>query len=191
MDMKNCSSCQVSNGGMTNNNNRADCCPALMSDGRMTDYRPRCQSQYIPQLTNNISSSYDYRQFLIHNGADIIKENAAKSYLEHRAKVCYNDYDKGTMLPELKKIECNARTCTFRGNDPYGLGVGRDFSTDETDKKYRMKFLEEKEKENNFFRETGQCCGVDESEKFYYPIGGDVDTEYTRYAIPNGGQLLY
>ena len=59
----------------TSNNKYFDC-PALMSDGRiMTDYRSATTLNDMIRLNNKTLSSYDYRQFLIHNGEAIMKIN--------------------------------------------------------------------------------------------------------------------
>lgn len=49
--------------------------PALMSDGRQTDWNPSCDmnNKYISQ--NNITNNYQYRQFLINNGNTIRMNN--------------------------------------------------------------------------------------------------------------------
>jgi len=54
-------------------NNRYPNCPALMDDGRaFTDYRAPCFRNDMLKIQNNITNSYDYRQFLINNGEKII-----------------------------------------------------------------------------------------------------------------------
>ena len=54
-------------------NNRYPDCPALMDDGRsFTDYRASCFRNDMLKIQNGITNSYDYRQFLINNGSNII-----------------------------------------------------------------------------------------------------------------------
>lgn len=52
-------------------------CPARMDDGRVfTDYRPSYHVDDMIRYSNNVMGSYEYRQFLIHNGASIMKVNS-------------------------------------------------------------------------------------------------------------------
>lgn len=54
-------------------NNKYPNCSALMDDGRaFTDYRSTCVVNNMLRTQNNIKNSYDYRQFLIHNGNTLI-----------------------------------------------------------------------------------------------------------------------
>lgn len=60
-------------------NNKFPNCPALMDDGRaFTDYRSSCFMNNILKTQNNITNSYDYRQFLIKNGSNLI--NTIRDY---------------------------------------------------------------------------------------------------------------
>ena len=59
----------------TSNNKYFDC-PALMSDGRIfTDYRPSAYVNDLMRVQNKVYDSYNYRQFLINNGLNVIKTN--------------------------------------------------------------------------------------------------------------------
>ena len=59
----------------TSNNKYFDS-PARMDDGRtFTDYRSSSQVDDMIRYSNNVIGSYEYRQFLIHNGNNIIKVN--------------------------------------------------------------------------------------------------------------------
>ncbi len=61
-------------------NNKYFQCPAMMNDGRIfTDYRGSTYVNDMIRFSNNIPSSYDYRQFLIHNGNNIMKVNTVNS----------------------------------------------------------------------------------------------------------------
>lgn len=54
-------------------NNKYPDCPAIMDDGRaFTDYRSACYLNDMLRVKNGIQNSYDYRQFLIRNGENII-----------------------------------------------------------------------------------------------------------------------
>ena len=57
-------------------NNKYFNCPPLMSDGRnFTDYRPNDYVNNLARHKNKVISSYNYRQFLIHNTKNLIKIN--------------------------------------------------------------------------------------------------------------------
>lgn len=58
-------------------NNKFQGCPAMMSDGRIfTDYRPATYVNDMIRFANGIHSSYDYRQFLMHNARNIMDVNS-------------------------------------------------------------------------------------------------------------------
>jgi hypothetical protein len=60
----------------TSNNKYFDC-PARMDDGRVfTDYRPSSDVENMIQISNKIKSSYDYRQFLVHNANNLMNINS-------------------------------------------------------------------------------------------------------------------
>mgnify|MGYP001234466701 CR=1 FL=1 len=55
--------------------------PPLMSDGRhLTNWDPSCDSNERLQKYNGINSNYSYRQYLINNGLNIIKQNNSKFF---------------------------------------------------------------------------------------------------------------
>ena len=59
----------------TSNNKYFDC-PARMDDGRaFTDYRPSSTVDDMIRYSNNVMSSYDYRQFLMNNANNIMDVN--------------------------------------------------------------------------------------------------------------------
>jgi len=59
----------------TSNNKYFDC-PARMDDGRtFTDYRPSNTVDDMIRYSNNVMSSYEYRQFLINNANNIMNVN--------------------------------------------------------------------------------------------------------------------
>jgi hypothetical protein len=66
----------------TSNNKYFDC-PARMDDGRaFTDYRASSTVDEMIKYSNNVMGSNDYRQFLIHNGNNII--NVAREYTKEK-----------------------------------------------------------------------------------------------------------
>lgn len=181
--LKNCEECERPS------NNKFFNCPPRMSDGRhFTDYRPRCALQHLDNKTN-FQSSYEYRLYLQRNAEQIIAQNAEDAYKVNQCGPCVEPYDIGTMLPELEKQVCNERTCTFNVNDPYGLGLGRNYSSEQVDK-FNHKLVEEKSKEKYNFKESVQCCGTIQDDLQYFPINKLVENNYPRQAHPGGGNPL-
>lgn len=85
---------------------RAGCAPR-MADGRIfTDYRPRCDvaMQYATPMT----SSYDYRQWLVHNGKRIIDHQRSVAFSYAR---CWPCSPISTMPLEKDKFRCDKLAC--------------------------------------------------------------------------------
>lgn len=182
--LKNCEECERPS------NNKFFNCPPRMSDGRhFTDYRPRCTQQYLDKIENNIQSSYDHRLYLQRNADELIARNAKEAYQLNQCGPCVEPYDVGTMLPELEKQVCNERTCSFNVNDPYGLGLGRNYGTEQVNK-FNQKLVEEKTKDTLNFKESTQCCGTIQDDLEYFPINKLVSENYPRQAHPSGGKPL-
>jgi hypothetical protein len=172
------------------NDNKAFSCPEKMEDGRLfTNWRPRSSTQYYNMVTNNMPDSYSYRQYMTQNAETLIKQNAAEAYMRAACGPCDNDYNAGHMLPETDEQVCDSRKCTFRTTDPFGLGRSRmyDQNMDDSAKKA---FLEAKKREQEWFRNSAECCGTNLEELQYYPIDGRVSQEYSRHAIPGGGTFM-
>lgn len=185
MSMKPCEDCNRPS------NNKFYNCPPRMDDGRhFTDYRPRCTAAFQDKVSNTMMSSHEYRVFLINNASELIKKNATEAYVRNRCGPCVEPYDQGTMLPEFEKQVCNERTCSFGTNNPYGIGLGRQFYTTEREGEFRKKFLEEKQIEQQFFKESTPCCGTVQDDMQYYPIDGVVPDNLNRVALPGGGTPL-
>ena len=183
--MKNCEDCERPS------NNQYFNCPPRMADGRhFTDYRPRCTQQFQDKVNNQLMSSYEQKVYLTNNAEDLIKKNAQNAYLGNRCGPCVEPYDQGTMVPEFEKQICNSRTCSFGVNDPYGLGLARQYYTQEVDESLKKRFINEKEKETKFFKENSQCCGSLKDQIQYYPIDGVTDKDFPRYTVPSGAMPL-
>ena len=173
-------------------NNASFNCP-IKGDYRLfTDWRPRCATQYYDMVNNKLPSALDYRMFLTHNAENIIQDNALQAYMKARCGPCVDDpsWDDGTMLKEFEQQTCNARTCTFRVNDAWGLGRGRRFYDDDFDKEVRKEYVKQKETENEWFKRNAECCGTKTDDLYYYPIDGGVQQNYSRYAVPSGATLM-
>jgi hypothetical protein len=74
-------------------------------------------------------SNYQSRMNMVHNAAEIRKQDRKQYFVDNMCRPCYAPGDVGTMLPEQSKTSCNSQYCTFGSMDPYapGLGVGRDY----------------------------------------------------------------
>jgi hypothetical protein len=177
--MSSCSAC--TQGGDNANPNK---CPIKSDYNPFTDYRPRCAAVYQQTKDNKFASSYDTREYLIHNADELIKQNAQNAYIKMSCQ-CVEPFDIGTMLPELQKQTCTDRICTFDVNDKYGLGLGRVYYTPDQEQEFRGKFVQEKEKEQAYFKE--QNFGGTANDKNYWPIDGTPVTHYDRYSSPSGG----
>ncbi len=102
-------------------NNKFIGCPALMNDGRnFTDYR---QSSYVDDMirySNNIPSSYEYRQFLIHNGNNIMKVN--DMYLQKKLG-CENPNAQRVLVPDQVMCSVNDHSSKCATTNPQGVGT--------------------------------------------------------------------
>lgn len=182
VDKKNCSSCTRE----TDNANFG--CPVKGDYRLFTDWRPRCATQYIDMISDQLPSSLDQRMFLTHNADQIMKDNALKAYLKAGCGPCVEtpSWNDGTMLREFDTQVCNSRTCSFRTNDPWGLGRQRQYYDDEQDMSVQKEFIAQKEKENAYFKQAAKCCDATTTDKLYYPIGGGTQTNYSRFVTPSG-----
>ena len=141
----NCKSCTRPN------DNKAFHCPDRMSDARLfTNWRPRSSTQY---YANNMPDSYAYRQYMTQNAEDMIKRNAAEAYMRTACSPCDTSYARGHMLPETDEQVCDARKCTFRMTNPFGLGRGRLYDED-MENAAKKAFLAAKEKEQQWFKQS-------------------------------------
>jgi hypothetical protein len=111
--------------------------PVRMADGRhFTDYRPSCDLNNVIKRDNNILNSFDGRLFLQRNATELMNINKKDACLKNCNRECgpdnNNDLDEqfeSTMLPEKYKQVCNNNTCEVVGNDPNGIGLGREYFT--------------------------------------------------------------
>jgi hypothetical protein len=100
-------------------NNKFHGCPAMMNDGRIfTDYR---QSTYVNDMirfSNHIPDSYQYRQFLIHNGNNIMSVNQKYT----KDKVHCNGVN-GVLIPDQSVCSFNTNNSHCQMIHPRGQGV--------------------------------------------------------------------
>lgn len=100
-------------------------CPPRMSDGRLfTDYRPRCDVNLAYMAP--MSGSHDYRQFLIKNGAAILKKHRDDAAA---AAACAPCADPSTLVPEVARFVCDKVSCGLvkvpGASSQFGIGTGR------------------------------------------------------------------
>lgn len=180
-------------------------CPPRMSDGRhFTNYHPRCANlrnafmiqdgadyKFPPQ------NSYDFRQYLIHNGSKIMDINREESFQRNMCGPC--SINPSTLLPEQTVIKCNENVCKVSLNDKNGLGQGRDYDD------YAKVDHKEKQRLNSAYASTSiydernmvqkdaqgkkNCCTNYIDDANLYPLDGKIDT-FSRLTIPGGGNPL-
>lgn len=111
--MKSKSSCDK-----TSNNKYFDC-PARMDDGRtFTDYRQNSTVNDMIRYSNNTMSSYEYRQFLIHNASKIMEVN--NTYLKEKVGCDSCDYVE---VPFQTTCTWNETFGKCSMTDPNGVGL--------------------------------------------------------------------
>ena len=90
--------------------------PARMSDGRQfTDYRSSC---YV-NLPEQDMTTYQYRQFLKHNGEKIRNNFIDINKAVTGCKDC-SDYE---IVPAYLALTCNDKECTRSINNESGVGI--------------------------------------------------------------------
>lgn len=181
--IKSCLDCERSS------DNRVFNCPPRMADGRhFTDYRPRCMSNFI--MNNDSMNSYEYRQYLIHNADNIMKNNSIASYKDNMCGPCVDPYDQGTMLPEQYLQSCNKNTCKFVLNDQNGLGLGRQNMVSEESRAIKSEFLKNKENEQLYFKQNVNCCSTPSDDLNSLPFNGFEEGTFMRTAVPSGAPFF-
>lgn len=137
--------------------------PPRMADGRhFTDYRPSCELNNDIARDNNLNNSFDARIFLQRNAVQLMDVNRNMACDRNCNGVCGEDAPSdlvnegftSTMLPELNKQLCNDTFCEVVGNNPNGLGLGRQYFTveqEEEDAKVQNSLPENNCVPNNTF----------------------------------------
>ena len=94
-------------------------CPARMDDGRVfTDYRPSYHVDDMIRYSNNVMGSYEYRQFLIHNGSNIMKVNSDYTTDKVSCQSCNSESMPFHTLNDLNDVYSRKRVI-----DPNGIGI--------------------------------------------------------------------
>jgi len=125
----------------TSNNKFFDC-PALMSDGRtFTDYRPSSYVNNLIRVNNQVYSSYDYRQFLIHNAKSLMAANNKYMDLKNGCQSC--NY---TNIPTESTCVYNKNFGLCYPGDCNGLGMNNTASTIDILQPYNPQLQQYKER---------------------------------------------
>lgn len=78
--------------------------PPLMSDGRLySNFDPSCKANDYLKNQQNLTSNYDYRQYLINNGKNIIENNKKNAQFSCGAPILNYDNTKNTNNKYLYK----------------------------------------------------------------------------------------
>lgn len=176
-------------------NNRHYDCPPRMSDGRLfTDYRARCDINYVstPELTEHgAMDSYTYRQYLLNNADRLLSQMRQNAFDSVVCGPCMEPYMTGTMLPEQQLLVCDGRTCSLRPTgkhtDGVALAVGRWYGDafsgmTEQQQEYAQSDAEIRAGKTN-------CCGASE-EDYDTQERGVAAASVNRSAVPYGGTPL-
>jgi len=120
-----CNSCEKK----SNNRAQAMQCFNHMAYSQWTHYEPRYVQNQMNRQANNFKSSYEYRQWLIHNGEQIMNDERQVMRDVHECKPCF-DYpnEKGTLLDEKRMLSCSDKVCSYKAIpdvDNMALGDGR------------------------------------------------------------------
>ena len=108
-------------------NNKYFNCPPRMADGRnFTDYRPNCYVNNLLRYTNRTMSSYEYRQFLINNGSELMKINNLYTSEKNECGPC-----NAETIPNQTVCAYNQHygNCTVHSNQGVGITSRGDFDS--------------------------------------------------------------
>jgi hypothetical protein len=90
-----------------------------MADGRLfTDYRPECYVNNLLRMSNNITSSYLYRQYLIHNASQLMNMNRQYANEKAGCKSC-----NAKEIPFYQKCDVNMVNTNCKINNANGIGT--------------------------------------------------------------------
>ena len=177
---RDCGPCQ-----RESNNKKWDC-PPRMADGRLfTDYRPRCDIQLERKVA--MSSSYDFRQFLMKHAIGVMSEERGMTFQRAYCGPCMQPYDQGTMLPEQDAVVCDKVACVRVPGTAGGLGTGRDYGTLPEQQAARSAFLAQQEKLQAHKAKSANCCAAAPGVQAW-GINPAPQQEMARWAVPGGGR---
>uniref|UniRef100_A0A6C0EIW4 Uncharacterized protein n=1 Tax=viral metagenome TaxID=1070528 RepID=A0A6C0EIW4_9ZZZZ len=163
-------------------NNKYFKCPPMMSDGRhFTDYRPSCSVNSLIQNNTNITSSYQYREYLTHNASKLMDLNRVYSCQKNCCGPCKTPYNTGTMLDENTNRVCNKNSCIINNRKVNGLGQGRQYNTKNSTFPDKLPI-----------NQPYNCCSdTNDSFNYYNYIDNKAQGEMIpRKTIPSGGDAM-
>jgi len=95
-------------------------CPPRMDDGRhFTDYRPNYYINNMIRMTNGITTSYDYRQYLIDHAEELMAIN--RQYSE--TKNCYGQKCDATPVPFHRECQVSISNVNCGVINKDGIGT--------------------------------------------------------------------
>ena len=160
-------------------------CPPRMSDGRhFTDYRPNCHVNDMVKTDNNISNSFQYRQFLQQNGEQLMNKHREIVCEKNNCGPCDETKEKfgSTALPEKYMFVTDGRIGKMVLNDVNGVGTGRKYYTFNQDADCKdLPKAWPKNKKNNCIAPLDNFAYIGDLEKLPDP---------DRVAVPGGGCML-
>tara|TARA_B100001057_G_scaffold484891_1_gene563700 strand:- start:995 stop:1558 length:564 start_codon:yes stop_codon:yes gene_type:complete len=164
-------------------------CPPRMADGRhFTDYRPNCHVNDLVKADNNISNSFQFRQFLQQNGDALMDRNRQLACEKNCCGPCDNSFDgfADTMLPEKYMFVTDGRIGKMVMHHPNGVGTGRKYFTFQQDSDC-------KDLPNAWPNKKNNC--ISPLDNFAYlgnmtnePVSQEENCD--RVAVPGGGDML-
>ncbi len=161
-------------------------CPPRVSDGRIfTDWRPECHVNDLIKADNNISNSFQYRQFLQQNGETLMDRNRNLACTVACCLPCSETQEgfESTALPEKYMFVSDGRIGKMVMNDPNGIGTGRKYYTFQQDQDCTaLPNAWPGSKQNN-------CTGPLDNFA-YLGMLADSMPNPERVSIPGGGSML-
>jgi hypothetical protein len=160
-----------------------------MSDGRLfTDYRPRCDINYMNLQKEKAMDSYTYRQYLMNNGEQIMNGMRQCVYTSAVCGPCKEPFEVGTMLPEESIDVCDKRSCRrVATGSAQAVGLGRYYGKPNADAKDFQAFKAAEQK--RLSSSAGNCCATTNDDLAYF-APHDMPTTVNRNSVPFGGNPL-
>jgi len=169
--------------------NKFSGCPPRMADGRhFTDYRPSCHINDLVKADNEISNSFQYRQFLQQNGSQLMDRHRQLACEKNCCLPCSETKEgfESTALPEKYMFVTDGSVAKMVLNDPNGVGTGRKYYT------------------NNMTQECGampqawpvreggknMCAAPLDNFAYLGELEQQVASKPMRVAVPSGGDML-
>ena len=156
-------------------------CPPRMADGRhFTDYRPNCYVNNLIRAENGLQNSFQYRLFLSQNAEQLMDINRGHACQKNCCSPCGEQFQVGTMLPEVNKWVCDKHTCRLIGNDANGLGTGRVYSQE---KCTNLPEAWPTDMQNN-------TCATPNDLAQFYPLDASIYNSTQRLTVQGGAKMV-